>query len=125
MTTTTWHRMTRETWYRTNIDSHDAADCPYDGAPGTLGGCEGEEVTPGHPRSDLRDTWMASERDRRSLTPEGRKARLADLAAEATAIQSQIRSEVRDARLAGTSWAVIGSGLGMTRQAAQQRFTDR
>lgn len=36
-----------------------------------------------------------------------------------------LRQWVTAARRAGLSWAVIGDTLGITRQAAQQRFTDR
>ena len=36
-----------------------------------------------------------------------------------------LRSAVTSARAAGSSWETIGSALGMTRQAAQQRFGHR
>jgi hypothetical protein len=37
----------------------------------------------------------------------------------------RLRHQVAEARRAGHSWAVIGASLGITRQAAQQRFGSR
>jgi hypothetical protein len=36
--------------------------------------------------------------------------------------ETELRSSVAAARAAGDSWAIIGAALGVTRQAAQQRF---
>jgi len=36
---------------------------------------------------------------------------------------AKLRLAVRDARAAGDSWAVIGAALGVSKQAAQQRFS--
>lgn len=41
------------------------------------------------------------------------------------AVRDLLRQAVGAARSQGHSWAAIGSALGMTRQAAQQRFGDR
>lgn len=38
------------------------------------------------------------------------------------AAESELRAAVRAAREAGDSWAVIGAALGVSKQAAQQRF---
>jgi hypothetical protein len=37
--------------------------------------------------------------------------------------EAALHDAVAAARVAGVSWAVIGAGLGMTRQAAQKRFS--
>lgn len=113
---TTWHRIARADWYANGIDSHDEAECPD---PTT---CTGEVIPPGHMRHDLRDAWMRGERERRNWTTEDRVKRLADLRAEMARIESNIASAVSDDRLAGIAWSAIGSALGMTRQAAQQRY---
>lgn len=36
--------------------------------------------------------------------------------------KAQLREAVREARKAGDSWTVIGAALGVSKQAAQQRF---
>lgn len=41
----------------------------------------------------------------------------------ATAATSHLRAAVRDARAAGESWTAIGAALGVSKQAAQQRFS--
>lgn len=41
------------------------------------------------------------------------------------AADADLRQRVRDARETGDSWTVIGAALGVTKQAAQQRFSDR
>jgi dihydroxyacetone kinase len=47
-------------------------------------------------------------------------------AAEAEkAADEALRARVREAREAGDSWVVIGAALGVTKQAAQQRFSRR
>lgn len=38
------------------------------------------------------------------------------------AAENELRAAVRAAREAGDSWTVIGAALGVTKQAAQQRF---
>ena len=38
--------------------------------------------------------------------------------------RKELQDAVADARAAGESWTVIGRALGVTRQAAQQRFKD-
>lgn len=40
-----------------------------------------------------------------------------------SAAQDELRTAVLDARTAGDSWTVIGAALGITKQAAQQRFS--
>lgn len=40
----------------------------------------------------------------------------------ATAAQAELRAAVQQARDAGDTWAMIGTALGITRQAAYQRF---
>lgn len=37
--------------------------------------------------------------------------------------EDELREAVRAARVAGESWTVIGAALGVTKQAAQQRFS--
>jgi len=37
--------------------------------------------------------------------------------------ETELREAVRAAREAGDSWAIIGTALGVSRQAAQQRFS--
>ena len=65
---------------------------------------------------------------RRVLTAHGRRIAAGDiegltaLAALAADIDTATRTAVTGLRAAGYSWADIGSRLGMTRQAAQQRF---
>lgn len=113
--TTTWHRLTRRDWYATGIDSHDEADCP---GPN----CPGEVVPPGDTRSDMRDHWMEREQIRKTLTPESRAESLSNLVADVERIQRQIAGEVDDARAASVPWSTIGMALGMSRQAAQQRY---
>jgi len=113
---TTWHRITRADWYATGIDSHDEATCSD---PAT---CIGEVIPPGHMRHDLRDHWMRGEQERRGWTSEDRAKRLSDLRAELSRIEAEIASAVSDDRLAGMSWSAIGGALGMTKQAAQQRY---
>jgi hypothetical protein len=41
----------------------------------------------------------------------------------AAAAEEGLRAAVRAAREAGDSWTVIGTALGVTKQAAQQRFS--
>ena len=50
--------------------------------------------------------------------------RLAELALDRRELESQIGATVGDARRAGRSWAQIGAALGVTKQAAQQRYGD-
>ena len=42
-----------------------------------------------------------------------------------TDAEDDLRQAVTDARAAGDSWAVVGAALGITKQAAQQRFGHR
>jgi len=37
--------------------------------------------------------------------------------------EQQLRAAVQDARVAGDSWTMIGAALGVSKQAAQQRFS--
>ena len=113
---TTWHRMTRSDWYASGIDSHDEAACV---SPAS---CGGEVIPPGHQRHELRDSWMRGEQERREMTPGSRVARLVELRDTLSQIESEIASAVSDDRMAGTPWSAIGGALGMTRQAAQQRY---
>ncbi len=39
--------------------------------------------------------------------------------------EANLRSTVQEARNAGDSWTVIGAALGVSKQAAQQRFSHR
>jgi hypothetical protein len=48
--------------------------------------------------------------------------RIVAAAENVTASEDQLRQEVAAARAAGESWSVIGIALGVTRQAAYQRF---
>ncbi len=50
---------------------------------------------------------------------------LRDLAADAVVlrdVERRMRSTVQQLRTGGASWAVIGDALGISRQAAQQRY---
>ena len=114
--TTTWHRITRADLYANGIASHDEADCPD---PAT---CTGEVIPSGHARYELRDSWMRGEAERRGWTVDDRTKRLADLRAEVSRIEYEIESAVTDDRLAGVPWSAIGGALGMSKQAAQQRY---
>lgn len=49
-------------------------------------------------------------------------ARLRMLAAEQRRAEARIGAAVRSAREGGMSWAQIGTALGVTKQAAQQRW---
>jgi len=42
---------------------------------------------------------------------------------ELEAADAKLRAAVREARAAGDSWTVIGAALGVSKQAAQQRFS--
>jgi len=52
-------------------------------------------------------------------------ARLHELAAQARDVDQAIHDAVRNARRGGWSWADVARPLGITRQAAQQRFAPR
>lgn len=54
-----------------------------------------------------------------------RLGRLENLGAFARAADELTAEAVRDARQAGDSWAQIGSALGVSKQAAQQRYGRR
>ena len=51
--------------------------------------------------------------------------RLIDAARAETDAQRQLAHAIRNARNAGASWTQIGDALGLTRQAAQQRWRDQ
>jgi hypothetical protein len=53
----------------------------------------------------------------------GNADHLGDLAALSADVDAQLLRSVQAARQEGYSWAEIGSRLGVTRQAAQQRFS--
>jgi hypothetical protein len=48
---------------------------------------------------------------------------LVSAARHAARAETALHDAVAAARAAGVSWAVIGAGLGMTRPAAQKRFS--
>ena len=48
--------------------------------------------------------------------------RLAELADRRASIETEITAAVREARAAGGSWSMIGFMLGVSKQAAQQRY---
>jgi hypothetical protein len=50
--------------------------------------------------------------------------RIRELAAELEGAEARLRSAVADARANGETWGMIGMVLGVSRQAAQQRFGD-
>lgn len=60
--------------------------------------------------------------DRRMLEADGHLALVAAAADAGRAAEAVLRRAVSAARTGGVSWARIGGALGMTRQAAQQRF---
>lgn len=54
--------------------------------------------------------------------PGAELAHLIDVADAVTHAERQLADAVRAARAAGASWAQIGDAIGLTRQAAQQRW---
>lgn len=60
--------------------------------------------------------------DRQRADPEGLGAALGHLAALAERVDWALLSVVGEARAAGMSWQAIGAALGVSKQAAQQRF---
>jgi len=50
--------------------------------------------------------------------------RIRELAAELEGAEARLRSAVAEARAHGETWGMIGTILGVSRQAAQQRFGD-
>jgi hypothetical protein len=86
-------------------------------------------------RSRLRRTVVENDDyaafSRRILAAHGRRIAqgdiegLADLAALSADVDTAIGTAVTGLRAAGFSWADIGSRLGTTRQAAQQRWGDQ
>lgn len=48
--------------------------------------------------------------------------RVASFVQLAASLEAELRAEVKHARNMGETWAAIGDTLGITRQAAQQRF---
>jgi hypothetical protein len=52
-------------------------------------------------------------------------AQLTDAAHALAQAERQLTAAVRAARHAGASWTQIGAAVGLTRQAAQQRWADR
>ncbi len=82
-------------------------------------------------RSSAEDEVAATERWLDKLNPATVKARDATHFREIiaatenlSAAEDRLREVVADARAAGDSWTLIGAALGVTRQAAQQRFGD-
>lgn len=57
--------------------------------------------------------------------PAAELGRLIDAAHVAAAAEDQLTRTARAARHAGASWTQIGDALGITRQAAQQRWADQ
>ena len=49
--------------------------------------------------------------------------RLATMAEQQEALDSQLRAAVQDARRAGRSWSEIGLMLGVSKQAAQRKYS--
>ena len=49
-------------------------------------------------------------------------ARLRDLTQQAQALEREINTEVRRARVGGSSWQAIALALGVSKQAAHKRF---
>lgn len=71
------------------------------------------------------DDWLDSVEPNPADARDASHMRRIIAAAEALeAAQTELRDAVDAAREAGDSWAVIGVALGISRQAAQQRFTN-
>ena len=64
-------------------------------------------------------------RPRKVLDSQGRTAmdRVLDAARELRRAETALHDSVSAARASGVSWQVIGYGVGMSRQAAQKRFS--
>lgn len=65
---------------------------------------------------ELMDEW------RLHIAPLTRTGRVRDLADQLADVQAQLWDAVREARNAGASWSDVGSALGVSKQAAQQRY---
>lgn len=84
-------------------------------------------LTPGRPRPVVENDEYAAF-TRRIVAAHGRRIGagdvegLTDLAALDAAVQAATRSAVTGLRAAGYSWAEIGDRLGVSRQAAHQRW---
>lgn len=119
MTTTrhseTWHRVARPEFFD-GARSHWASDCPG-------GSCAAREfVRPGDNRYDLAAGWMEREAKLAGMSTDDHVDELEQAASELSALQATIRGQVETARLAGLSWTAIGMALGVSKQAAQQRY---
>lgn len=60
-----------------------------------------------------------------SVTPSRDASHFRAIVAAAAAVESaelDLRAAVRAARAAGDSWTIVGAALGVSKQAAQQRF---
>ena len=66
--------------------------------------------------AELMDEW------RRHIAPMTRTGRVRDLAERLADVQAQLWDAVRESRDAGASWSDVGSALGVSKQAAQQRY---
>lgn len=66
------------------------------------------------------DELVPNPDDARDATPFREIFRAAQAVEDA---QTELRAAVARARAAGTSWTVVGAALGVTKQAAAQRFS--
>jgi hypothetical protein len=85
---------------------------------------------PERPRHHARGRKLQEARDNLEGTFDGladayAEDHLRGLAMLSTYLDDKIAAEVADLRSYNTSWAEIGASLGISKQAAQQRFKDR
>lgn len=70
----------------------------------------------GEREEDFRLEWRAH------VAPEVRTSRVTDLAAQIAGLQRDLTVAVAEARREGASWSDLGRALGVSKQAAQQRY---
>lgn len=104
---------------------------PYDQVTGWLPRCScgwsGTEVPVAEdagkwrePSDDQEDALM--DEWRRHIAPFTRTARVRDLADRVAELSSDLAAAVREAKGQGASWTDLGRALGVSKQAAQQRY---
>lgn len=106
--------------------THPSLQCYYATRPQQRPDCEGLAVVAYGPTAlcaacDARRSAVGRTHAARKL-PGAELARLADAARRLAEAEAALAAAASDARRAGASWAHIGDVVGVTRQAAQQRW---